>query len=359
MIQTKAGPCSVPLVVVIRGGGGGGESIVRLVFLIVVTWGGGGWQTALCKRRSRAPCGRSWWGSRSSPPWSWSTRAHRTCALTSGFRVVVFLLLVFPLEDLINERGSNKIYSRNPWLNAKVWSWRVVLGLEFEKISKNSRSFSQSKLSQVMTPKKSLKNQNQNVSCRLSLSHPLRCHYYFHSHNHSCSHDDWLYHLRCKSSCAVQQALSFSQYLVSRFNQERDKIRWLAIASNLHERRTSSFVSQTIFPRSSGFIVFKKISRCSKTLTLSSSSHLLIFSSSSLSRCSLSLLATFFLFPFSLTVTQLLQALVAPTTCLDTPRASTTIEWLRNTNTTTSSWWYTWYVFQVQYYDMPRKPNTR
>jgi hypothetical protein len=58
-------------------------------------------------------------------------------------------------------------------------------------------------------------------------------------------------------------------------------------------------------------------------------------------------------------VTQLLQALVAPTTCLDTPRASTTIEWLRNTNTTTSSWWYTWYVFQVQYYDMPRKPNTR
>jgi hypothetical protein len=56
---------------------------------------------------------------------------------------------------------------------------------------------------------------------------------------------------------------------------------------------------------------------------------------------------------------KLLELLEEESTCLHTLQALRTIKWLKNTNTTTSEWWYTWNIFQVQYYDMPRLPNTR
>jgi hypothetical protein len=56
----------------------------------------------------------------------------------------------------------------------------------------------------------------------------------------------------------------------------------------------------------------------------------------------------------------LVDALADPTaTCLNTSLARELVQWLDVTNTTTSSWWNTWLVFQVQYYDMPRVPGAR
>ena len=55
----------------------------------------------------------------------------------------------------------------------------------------------------------------------------------------------------------------------------------------------------------------------------------------------------------------LLNTLIDPKTCLNTTLAKNAIEYLDTTNTSINQWWYTWYVFQVQYYDMPRKPGAR
>ena len=56
----------------------------------------------------------------------------------------------------------------------------------------------------------------------------------------------------------------------------------------------------------------------------------------------------------------LLQALVnTEVACLDTAVSRSTVEWLSDTSSATSVWWNTWMVFQVQYYDMPRKPGAR
>ena len=55
----------------------------------------------------------------------------------------------------------------------------------------------------------------------------------------------------------------------------------------------------------------------------------------------------------------LLAALTGKHTCLDTPVAKDTIEWLDIVDVDQSMWWWTWEVFQVQYYDMPRKEGDR
>ena len=56
----------------------------------------------------------------------------------------------------------------------------------------------------------------------------------------------------------------------------------------------------------------------------------------------------------------LLQSLVGTDVgCLGTPVARATVTWLSDTSNATSAWWNTWVVFQVQYYDMPRKPGAR
>jgi hypothetical protein len=52
-------------------------------------------------------------------------------------------------------------------------------------------------------------------------------------------------------------------------------------------------------------------------------------------------------------------ALTDPSTCLDTPTAKDVVTWLDVTDVDVSVWWYTWVVFQVQYYDMPRQPGAR
>lgn len=57
-----------------------------------------------------------------------------------------------------------------------------------------------------------------------------------------------------------------------------------------------------------------------------------------------------------------LDALLSPTTCLTTPYAADTVAWLAGAQTNVSlppSFMWTWQVFQVQYYDMPRKPGDR
>ena len=59
---------------------------------------------------------------------------------------------------------------------------------------------------------------------------------------------------------------------------------------------------------------------------------------------------------------ELLAALASPSTCLTTPFARQTLGWLNSTMsdpTLSSSFMWTWDVFQVQYYDMPRLPGTR
>lgn len=55
----------------------------------------------------------------------------------------------------------------------------------------------------------------------------------------------------------------------------------------------------------------------------------------------------------------LLRAIAEPNTCLNTSIAREALEYLDTTNVSKSNWWYTWIVFQVQYYDMPRKPGAR
>lgn len=55
----------------------------------------------------------------------------------------------------------------------------------------------------------------------------------------------------------------------------------------------------------------------------------------------------------------LLHAVVAPSTCLNTTEAQRTVAFLSVVSPSQSPWWSTWVQFQVQYYDMPRKPGDR
>lgn len=59
---------------------------------------------------------------------------------------------------------------------------------------------------------------------------------------------------------------------------------------------------------------------------------------------------------------KLLDLLVDPDTCLDTPYANDTAEWLDaeiSDPDVSGSWMWTYLVFQVQYYDMPRNEGDR
>lgn len=60
-------------------------------------------------------------------------------------------------------------------------------------------------------------------------------------------------------------------------------------------------------------------------------------------------------------VTRLLQTLTAPGTCLNTTFARATVAWLNSSGAEADpgTFFNTWTVFQVQYYDMPRKPGSR
>jgi hypothetical protein len=58
----------------------------------------------------------------------------------------------------------------------------------------------------------------------------------------------------------------------------------------------------------------------------------------------------------------LLDLLIDPKTCLDTEYAAGTADWLDGAISDPNvapSWMWTYLVFQVQYYDMPRKPGDR
>jgi hypothetical protein len=58
----------------------------------------------------------------------------------------------------------------------------------------------------------------------------------------------------------------------------------------------------------------------------------------------------------------LLTTLASPTTCLNTSYAGDTARWLNESMANSSesgNFMWTWLVFQVQYYDMPRKPGDR
>ena len=55
----------------------------------------------------------------------------------------------------------------------------------------------------------------------------------------------------------------------------------------------------------------------------------------------------------------MLRALTNATTCLNTTAAKSVLRWLDVTDPKASMWWYTWLIFQPQYFDMPRKPGTR
>jgi hypothetical protein len=55
----------------------------------------------------------------------------------------------------------------------------------------------------------------------------------------------------------------------------------------------------------------------------------------------------------------LLEAMAAPTTCLNTTEAKNTVALLNVVDPAKSPWWSTWVQFQVQYYDMPREPGSR
>jgi hypothetical protein len=57
----------------------------------------------------------------------------------------------------------------------------------------------------------------------------------------------------------------------------------------------------------------------------------------------------------------ILLAVVDPSTCLDTPVATGIVNWLNtfSMDPDVSMWWFNWYVFQPQYYDMPRKQGSR
>jgi hypothetical protein len=59
---------------------------------------------------------------------------------------------------------------------------------------------------------------------------------------------------------------------------------------------------------------------------------------------------------------EILNTLIAPHTCLNTSFAKDTINWLNvgmASQDIGGNWMNTWMVFQVQYYDMPRKPGSR
>eukprot|EP01043_Picozoa_sp_COSAG02_P005723 COSAG02_NODE_157_length_32999_cov_31.863647_7_plen_585_part_00 len=60
---------------------------------------------------------------------------------------------------------------------------------------------------------------------------------------------------------------------------------------------------------------------------------------------------------------QILVALKSPDACLNTTYARDTVGWLNTMQTaavsTTGNFFWTWLVFQVQYYDMPRQPGVR
>ena len=55
----------------------------------------------------------------------------------------------------------------------------------------------------------------------------------------------------------------------------------------------------------------------------------------------------------------LLEAMVAPTACLNTTEAKQTVALLSVVDPAKSPWWSTWVQFQVQYYDMPHKAGAR
>ena len=55
----------------------------------------------------------------------------------------------------------------------------------------------------------------------------------------------------------------------------------------------------------------------------------------------------------------LLAALTDPRACLNTTEAAATVDWLGVTSPNASAWWYTWLVFQPNYYNMPRRPGAR
>lgn len=55
----------------------------------------------------------------------------------------------------------------------------------------------------------------------------------------------------------------------------------------------------------------------------------------------------------------LLRAVVAPRTCLNTTEAQRTADFLSVVDPAKSPWWSTWVQFQVQYYSMPRLPGDR
>ena len=61
----------------------------------------------------------------------------------------------------------------------------------------------------------------------------------------------------------------------------------------------------------------------------------------------------------SIYMKNMLDALIDPETCLNTTTAKEIVAWMDVTDVNSSFWWWTWLVFQVQYYDMPRSPGDR
>ena len=57
----------------------------------------------------------------------------------------------------------------------------------------------------------------------------------------------------------------------------------------------------------------------------------------------------------------ILEAVVDPSTCLGTEIAQNLVAWLNivSTDPGESMWWWNWYVFQPQYYAMPRSAGDR
>ncbi len=55
----------------------------------------------------------------------------------------------------------------------------------------------------------------------------------------------------------------------------------------------------------------------------------------------------------------LLDALADPSTCLGTAVAKDTVAYLDETDVNSSAWWWTWLVFQPEYFTMPRQPGQR
>ena len=55
----------------------------------------------------------------------------------------------------------------------------------------------------------------------------------------------------------------------------------------------------------------------------------------------------------------MLRAIADPSTCLNTTVAQETVAWLDVTDPSHSVWWWTWLIFQPEYYEMPRKEGER